>query len=67
MLVTFEGLGAVLHVVDPAPDSEVRATRVEGLGGYNDLEDHSGVTLEILWRIRIRFNGFNVCWLVHSM
>ena len=49
VLVTFEGLGAVLHVVNPAPDCEVCAARVEGLGSHNDLEDHPRVTLKILY------------------
>ena len=48
VLVTLEGLGAVLHVVHPAPDRQVCAARVEGLGSHNNLEDHPSVTLEIL-------------------
>ena len=49
VLVTFEGLGAVLHVVNPAPDREVCAARVEGLGSHYNLEDHPRVTLKILY------------------
>ena len=55
VLVTLEGLGAVLHVVHPAPDRQVGAARVEGLGGHNDLEDHPSVTLELLWEMYFDF------------
>ena len=48
VLVTLEDPGAVLHVVDPAPDRQVRAARVEGLGSHNDLQDHARVTLKCL-------------------
>ena len=48
VLVALEHPGAVLHVVDPAPDRQVRAARVERLGRHDDLQDHARVTLKCL-------------------
>ena len=53
MLVALEHPGAVLHVVDPASDGQVRATREKGLGSNNDLEDHSGMAIKCLDRHRL--------------
>ena len=55
MLVTLENPGAVLHVVDPASNGQVRATCKKGLGTDNYLEDHSGMAFKCLDKHRKRY------------